>query len=169
MGLTSGTKPGPYEIQAPLGAGGMGEVYRARDTRLDRTVAVKILPAHLSENPEAKQRFEREARTISSLNHPNICVLHDVGTQDGTSYLVMEYVQGESLESRLQKGPLPLKQVLECGVQICDALEKAHRAGIVHRDLKPANIMLTASGAKLLDFGLAKSAAAILGGSATLG
>ncbi len=141
----------------------MGEVYRARDTRLDRTVAVKILPAHLSDSPEAKQRFEREARTISSLNHPNICVLHDVGTQDGTSYLVMEYVQGESLEARLQKGPLPLKQALECGIQICDALEKAHRAGIVHRDLKPGNIMLTASGAKLLDFGLAKPSAGILG------
>jgi serine/threonine protein kinase len=159
MSLASGTKLGPYEIQTALGAGGMGEVYRARDTRLDRTVAVKILPSHLSSNPEAKQRFEREARTISSLNHPHICVLHDVGSQDGTSYLVMEFVDGETLDSRLQKGPLPLKQVLECGVQICDALEKAHRAGIVHRDLKPGNIMLTASGAKLLDFGLAKPVA----------
>jgi len=165
MGLTSGTKLGPYEVVSPLGAGGMGEVYRARDTRLDRTVAIKILPAHLSDNPEAKQRFEREARTISSLNHPHICVLHDVGTHDGVAYLVMEFVQGESLESRLQKGSLPLKQVLEYSVQICDALEKAHRAGIVHRDLKPANIMLTASGAKLLDFGLAKPAAAVLGGA----
>jgi eukaryotic-like serine/threonine-protein kinase len=163
MALASGTKLGPYEIQSPLGAGGMGEVYRARDTRLDRTVAVKILPAHLSSNLEAKQRFEREARTISSLNHPHICVLHDVGNQDGTEYLVMEYVQGESLDSRLQKGPLPVKQALECGIQICDALEKAHRAGIVHRDLKPGNIMLTASGAKLLDFGLAKPAAGFLG------
>jgi serine/threonine protein kinase/Tol biopolymer transport system component len=163
MPLASGTKLGPYEIQSPLGAGGMGEVYRARDTRLDRTVAVKILPAHLSENPEAKQRFEREARTISSLNHPHICVLHDVGSQDGTSYLVMEYLQGESLEAQLRKGPLPLKQALEVGVQICEALEKAHRAGIVHRDLKPGNIMLTASGAKLLDFGLAKPAVATLG------
>ena len=141
----------------------MGEVYRARDTRLDRTVAVKILPSHLSENPEAKQRFEREARAISSLNHPHICVLHDVGSQDGTSYLVMEYLQGESLESQLRKGRLPLKQALEVGVQICEALEKAHRAGIVHRDLKPGNIMLTASGAKLLDFGLAKPAVATLG------
>jgi len=138
----------------------MGEVYRARDTRLDRTVAVKILPSHLSENPEAKQRFEREARAISSLNHPHICVLHDVGSQDGTSFLVMEYLQGESLESHLRKGPLPLKQALEIGVQICEALEKAHRAGIVHRDLKPGNIMVTASGAKLLDFGLAKPAVA---------
>jgi hypothetical protein len=156
MALTSGTKLGPYEILSPLGAGGMGEVYRAKDTRLDRTVAVKILPTHLSDSPEARQRFEREARTISSLNHPHICTLHDVGSQDGTFYLVMEYVQGETLDARLLKGPLPLKQVLECGVQICDALEKAHRAGIVHRDLKPGNIMLTASGAKLLDFGLAK-------------
>src|ERR1700676_3859297 len=163
MALTSGTKLGPYEIQSSLGAGGMGEVYRARDTRLDRTVAVKILPSHLSENPEAKQRFEREARTISSLNHPHICVLHDVGSQDGTTYLVMEYLQGESLDARLQKGPLPLKQALEVGVQICEALEKAHRAGIVHRDLKPGNIMLTSSGAKLLDFGLAKPALAALG------
>jgi len=141
----------------------MGEVYRAKDTRLDRTVAIKILPSHLSDNPEAKQRFEREARAISSLNHPNICVLHDVGAQDGVSYLVMEYVQGETLDTRLQKGSLPSKQALECGIQICDALEKAHRAGIVHRDLKPGNIMLTASGAKLLDFGLAKPTAALLG------
>ena len=156
MALPSGTKLGPYEIQSPLGAGGMGEVYRARDTRLDRTIAIKILPAHLSSNSEAKQRFEREARTISSLNHPHICVLHDVGNQDGTDYLVMEYVQGESLDARLAKGPLPLKQALDCGIQVCDALEKAHRAGIVHRDLKPGNIMLTPSGAKLLDFGLAK-------------
>ena len=161
MALTSGTKLGPYEIQSPLGAGGMGEVYRARDTRLDRTVAVKILPAHLSDNAEARQRFEREAKTISSLNHPNICVLHDIGNEDGIAYLVMEYVQGETLEARLQKGPLPLKQALEVGVQVCDALEKAHRAGIVHRDLKPGNIMLTPGGAKLLDFGLAKPAAGL--------
>src|ERR1700704_5518993 len=166
MPLTAGTKLGPYEVIAPLGAGGMGEVYRAPDTRLDRTVAIKILPAHLSDNPEAKQRFEREARTISSLNHPHICVLHDVGSQSGTDYLVMEYVQGETLEARLLKGPMPLKQALECGMQICDALEKAHRAGIVHRDLKPGNIMLTASGAKLLDFGLAKPAAGLLGAQA---
>jgi len=156
MSLSSGTKLGPYEIQSPLGAGGMGEVYRACDTRLERTVAIKILPAHLAGNPEARSRFEREARTISSLNHPNICALHDIGTQDGMSYLVMEYVEGETLEARLEKGPLPLKQALECGMQICDALEKAQRAGIVHRDLKPGNVMLTPSGAKLLDFGLAK-------------
>jgi serine/threonine protein kinase len=156
MALTSGTKLGPYEIESPLGAGGMGEVYRARDTRLDRTVAIKILPSHLADDAQAKQRFEREAKAISSLNHPHICTLHDVGAQNGISYLVMEHVQGESLDARLKKGPLPWKQALECAVQICDALEKAHRAGIVHRDLKPGNIMLTASGAKLLDFGLAK-------------
>ena len=158
MALTSGTRLGPYEIQSPLGAGGMGEVYRARDTRLDRTVAVKVLASHLSSSPELKQRMEREARAISSLNHPNICTLHDIGSQDGTNYLVMEYVEGETLDERLQRGPLPLKQVVEYGMQICDALEKAHRAGIVHRDLKPGNVMLTASSAKLLDFGLAKPA-----------
>jgi len=158
MPLTSGTKLGPYEIQSPLGAGGMGEVYRAVDTRLDRTVAVKILPDHLAQDIAAKLRFEREARAISSLNHPNICTLHDVGSENGTSYLVMEFVQGETLEARLQKGPLPLKQALETGKQICDALDKAHRAGIIHRDLKPGNIMLTGSGAKLLDFGLSKPA-----------
>jgi len=141
----------------------MGEVYRAKDTRPDRTVAVKILPEHLAQNTEAKQRFEREARSISSLNHPNICALYDVGTQDGTSYLVMEFVQGESLEARLLKGPVPLKQAMEYGIQICDALEKAHRAGIVHRDLKPGNVMLTPTGAKLLDFGLAKPVASMLG------
>jgi eukaryotic-like serine/threonine-protein kinase len=118
------------------------KLYRARDTRLDRTVALKIPPSHLSSNPEAKQRFEREARTISTLNHPHICVLHDVGTQDGISYLVMEYVDGETLDSRLQKGSMHLKQVLECGLQICDALEKAHRAGIVLRDLKPGTSCL---------------------------
>ena len=163
MALTPGTKLGPYEIQSPLGAGGMGEVYRALDTRLDRTVAIKILPAHLADDPEARQRFEREARTISSLNHPNICVLHDIGNSDGISFLVMEHIQGETLDTRLQKGPLPLKLALECGEQICEALEKAHRAGIVHRDLKPGNIMLTSSGAKLLDFGLAKPRVALLG------
>ncbi len=159
MPLSAGTKLGPYEIVAPLGAGGMGEVYRARDTRLDRTVAVKILPSHLSDKPEAKERFEREARAISSLNHPNICHLYDVGEQDGTSYLVMEYLEGETLADRLGKGPLPLPQVLKTGVEICDGLEKAHRSGVVHRDLKPGNIMLTKTGAKLMDFGLAKATA----------
>ena len=160
MSLASGTKLGPYEILAPLGAGGMGEVYRAKDTRLDRTVAVKILPSHLSEDPEAKQRFDREARTISSVNHPNICTLHDVGHQDGIDYLVMEYLEGETLADRLLKGPLPVDQVLRYGIDICDGLEKAHRSGVVHRDLKPGNIMLTKGGAKLMDFGLAKAAVA---------
>jgi eukaryotic-like serine/threonine-protein kinase len=138
----------------------MGEVYRARDTRLERTVAVKILPPHLSENPEARQRFDREARTISSLNHPNICTLHDVGHQDGVDYLVMEYLEGETLADRLRKGPLPIEQVLKYGMEICDGLERAHRSGVVHRDLKPGNIMLTKTGAKLMDFGLAKALAA---------
>jgi serine/threonine protein kinase/Tol biopolymer transport system component len=156
MGLTSGTTLGPYEIQSALGAGGMGEVYKARDTRLDRTVAVKILPSHLSENPEARQRFDREARTISSLSHPNICTLYDIGHQDGTDYLVMEYLEGETLADRLCKGPLPIEQVLKYGIEICEGLEKAHKSGVIHRDLKPSNIMLTKAGAKLLDFGLAK-------------
>src|SRR5258708_182883 len=159
MALAPGTHLGPYEILDPLGAGGMGEVYRARDTRLDRTVAIKILPAQFSSDPVRKQRFEREAKTISSLNHPHICVLHDVGSQDGIAYLVMECVEGETLATRLEKGPLPLEQVLKYGMQIADALDKAHRSGVVHRDLKPGNIMLTSSGAKLLDFGLAKPAA----------
>ena len=158
MPLAPGTHLGPYEITAPLGAGGMGEVYRARDTRLGRDVAIKILPADLSSDPARKQRFEREAKTISSLNHPHICVLHDVGHQDGIDYLVMECVEGETLARRLEKGALPLEQVLKFGAQIGDALDKAHRNGVVHRDLKPGNIMLTPTGAKLLDFGLAKSA-----------
>ena len=155
MPLSSGTKLGPYEIQSALGAGGMGEVYRARDTRLDRTVAIKILSAHLSANSELAARFEREARAISSLNHPHICHLYDIGTQDGTAYLVMEYLEGETLADRLRKGPLPLKQALDFAIQITEALAFAHRAGILHRDLKPGNVMLSPSGAKLLDFGLA--------------
>ncbi len=159
MPLVPGTKLGPYEIASPLGAGGMGEVYRAKDTRLDRTVAIKILPQQLSADPVRKQRFEREAKTISSLNHPNICVLHDIGSQDSVDYLVMECVEGETLAKRLEKGALRLEQVLKYGAQIADALDKAHRAGIVHRDLKPGNIMLTSTGTKLLDFGLAKPAA----------
>jgi eukaryotic-like serine/threonine-protein kinase len=158
VALTSGTKLGPYEIQSPLGAGGMGEVYRARDTRLERTVAVKILPSHLSSSPEAKQRFEREARAISSLNHPNICTLHDVGHQDGIDFLVMEYLEGETLADRLAKGALSHEQVLKYGIEICEGLERAHKSGVVHRDLKPGNVMLTKTGAKLMDFGLAKAA-----------
>jgi eukaryotic-like serine/threonine-protein kinase len=156
MALTSGTKLGPYEIQSPLGSGGMGEVYRARDTRLDRTVAVKILPSHLSDKPDAKQRFDREARSISSLNHPNICTLYDVGQQVGVDFLVMEYLEGETLADRLMKGALPPEQALKYGVEIREGLEKAHRSGVVHRDLKPGNIMLTKTRAKLMDFGLAK-------------
>src|SRR5262249_29468160 len=162
MPLAPGTHLGPYEIMTPLGAGGMGEVYRARDTRLERSVAIKILPEQLSKDPTRKQRFEREAKTISSLNHPHICTLYDVGSQDGIDYLVMECVEGETLAKRLEKGPLPLEQVLKYGAQIADALDKAHRSGVVHRDLKPGNIMLTPTGAKLLDFGLAKQAAPVL-------
>jgi serine/threonine protein kinase len=156
MPLRLGAKLGPYEILAPLGAGGMGEVYRARDARLDRTVAIKVLPDHLAANPDLRQRFEREARAVSSLNHPHICALFDVGQQDGTDYLVMEYLEGETLADRLSRGPMPTDQVLQCGIEIADALDRAHRQGIVHRDLKPGNVMLTKSGAKLLDFGLAK-------------
>jgi serine/threonine protein kinase/Tol biopolymer transport system component len=156
MSLTPGQKLGPYEVVSPLGAGGMGEVYRARDTRLDRIVAIKILPSHLSADPIRKQRFEREAKSISGLNHPNICTLYDIGSQDGIDYLVMECVEGESLAQRLERGALPIDQILKIGPEIADALAKAHRNGIIHRDLKPANVMLTKSGAKLLDFGLAR-------------
>src|SRR5690349_4865445 len=156
MPLTSGTKLGPYEIQAPLGSGGMGEVYRALDPRLDRTVAIKVLASHLSSSPELKQRMEREARAISSLNDPHICQLYDIGSQDGTDYLVMEFLEGETLAERLRKGALPLNEVLRIGIAVAEALAVAHRHGIVHRDLKPGNIMLTQNGAKLMDFGLAK-------------
>ena len=163
MALAAGTKLGPYEIQSPLGAGGMGEVYRARDTRLGRDVAVKVLPQHLSSDPDLKARFEREARASSALSDPHICHLYDIGSQDGTDFLVMELLEGESLADRLQKGPLPLKQALQCGIEIAEALDKAHKNGIVHRDLKPGNVMLTKSGAKLLDFGLAKPTMAVVG------
>jgi eukaryotic-like serine/threonine-protein kinase len=165
MPIAPGTRLGPYEIVSPLGVGGMGEVYRARDTRLDRTVAIKILPREFSADPVLKQRFEREAKAISSLNHPNICTLHDVGSQDGVDFLVMECVEGETLASRLEKGPLSLEQVLKLGAQIADALDKAHRTGIVHRDLKPGNVMITSTGAKLLDFGLAKPSAPLISGA----
>jgi eukaryotic-like serine/threonine-protein kinase len=157
--LAAGTKLGPYEVVSPLGAGGMGEVYKARDIRLGREVAVKVLPERLSLSPEARQRFEREARTISQLSHPHICALYDVGHQDGVEYLVMELLEGETLAERLSKGPLPLEQALRYGTEIADALEKAHRQGIVHRDLKPGNVMLTRAGVKLLDFGLARAIA----------
>jgi eukaryotic-like serine/threonine-protein kinase len=158
MSLEAGTKLGPYEISAPVGAGGMGEVYRAKDTRLGRDVAVKVLPAHLSASAELRQRLEREAKTISQLSHPHICMLHDVGHQDGTDYLVMEFLEGETLADRLAKGALPMEQALKIGIETAGALDAAHRSGIVHRDLKPGNIMLTKSGVKLLDFGLAKLA-----------
>ncbi len=158
MSLSPGTKLGPYEIQALLGAGGMGEVYRANDKRLDRMVAIKVLPSHLSSDRDRIQRFEREARTISSLNHPHICALYDVGTQSSVTFLVMEFLQGETLADRLQRGALPIREALKIGKEIADALSKAHCLGIVHRDLKPGNIMLTKSGAKLMDFGLAKPA-----------
>jgi Tol biopolymer transport system component len=166
--LAPGAKLGPYEIISPLGAGGMGEVYRGRDTRLERTVAIKILPTHLSANTEAKDRFDREARSISALSHPNICHLYDVGVQDGTSYLVMEYLEGETLSDRLRRGPLPLEQFLKIGIEICEGLEKAHRSGVIHRDLKPGNIMLTKTGAKLMDFGLAKAVPASAVASSSL-
>jgi Tol biopolymer transport system component/tRNA A-37 threonylcarbamoyl transferase component Bud32 len=158
MAILPGRRLGPYEILSPIGAGGMGEVYRARDTRLDRTVAIKVLPSHLADRSELRERFEREAKTIASLNHPHICTLYDTGHQDETDFLVMEYLEGETLAQRLKKGPLPLDQVLRYAVEIADGLDKAHRKGITHRDLKPGNIMLTKSGTKLLDFGLAKLA-----------
>ncbi len=157
MTLPAGARLGPYEILSPLGAGGMGEVYKARDTRLERTVAVKVLPQRLSSSPEVRQRFEREAKTISQLSHAHICALYDVGREGDVEYLVMEYLEGETLLDRLAKGPLSPEQTLRYGGEIADALDKAHRQGIVHRDLKPGNVMLTKSGVKLLDFGLAKA------------
>jgi hypothetical protein len=160
VALPEGTRLGPYEIAAPLGAGGMGEVYRARDTRLDRTVALKVLSPALAASPELEARFEREARAIAALQHPHICVLHDLGREGTTAYLVMEYLEGETLSARLRRGPLALGEIVRLGAQIAEALDAAHRAGIVHRDLKPGNVMLTREGAqtaaKLLDFGLAK-------------
>ena len=148
MPLQPGTTLGPYEILSPIGAGGMGEVYKATDTRLDRTVAIKVLPEHVAADPDLKQRFEREAKTISSLNHPHICTLHDVGEHEGTAFLVMEHLEGDTLAQRLEKGALPLDQALKIAIEIADALDKAHRQGITHRDLKPGNIMLTKAGAK---------------------
>ena len=157
MNLTPGVRLGPYEIIAAIGAGGMGEVYRARDTRLDRTVAIKVLPAALAQSAQLRLRFEREAKAISALAHPHICTLHDVGSHDGIEYLVMEHLEGESLADRLARGPLPVDEAIRYAIQIADALDKAHRRGIIHRDLKPGNIMITRTGAKLLDFGLARS------------
>src|SRR3954469_8003696 len=158
--LTAGSSLGPYQIAAAIGAGGMGEVYRATDTRLGRVVAIKVLGAEMSGRAESRERFEREARTISNLNHPHICTLYDVGRQDGIDYIVMEYLEGVTLAAALERGPLALDAALQIGIQVGDALDKAHRQGVVHRDLKPANVMLTRNGAKLLDFGLAKLRAA---------
>src|SRR5262250_2859906 len=157
MSFASGFRLGPYEVQAPIGAGGMGQVYKARDTRLDRAVAIKILPKSLASDPQFRERFDREARAISQLTHPHICTLYDIGESVGTAFLVMEYLEGETLEQRLKKGALPLDEALKIAIQIADALSVAHQHGIVHRDLKPGNVMLTKTGAKLLDFGLAKT------------
>ena len=156
MGLAVGTRLGPYEIVSPLGSGGMGEVYCARDTRLERNVAVKVLPATIGTDPSLRQRLEREAKAVSKLSHPHICTLHDIGRQSGMDFLVMELLDGETLEQRLKKGPLPPEQTIRYAAQIADALAKAHKQGITHRDLKPSNVMLTKAGAKLMDFGLAK-------------
>jgi eukaryotic-like serine/threonine-protein kinase len=160
-----GIRLGPYEIIAVLGAGGMGEVYKARDTRLDRIVAIKILPEALASDPQFRQRFDREARTISQLEHPHICALYDVGQQGATAFLVMQYLEGETLADRLRKGVVPIDQALQYAIEIADALDRAHRAGIVHRDLKPGNIMITKGGARLLDFGLAKTNSATVAGA----
>ena len=157
MALSAGGKLGSYEILSPIGAGGMGEVYKARDTRLHRTVAIKVLPEHIAKREDLRARFERETRAVASLNHPNICVLHDIGNQDGAGYMVMEYLEGETLAARIEKGALPLDQALKLATQVADALDRAHRAGATHRDVKPQNIMPTRDGVKVLDFGLAKS------------
>ena len=157
MALRAGTRLGPYEIVAPIGAGGMGEVYRARDTRLDRTVAIKVLASKVVDDPDRRQRFEREARTIASLNHPNICTLFDIGDHEGQPFIVMEVITGETLQRRLVKRPFRINEILELGIQLADALDAAHTKGITHRDIKPANIFVTDRGqAKILDFGLAK-------------
>jgi len=155
MALSPGEKLGPYEIVSPIGAGGMGEVYKARDTRLDRTVAIKVLPEHIAKREDLRARFEREARAVASLNHPHICTLHDIGP----GYMVMELIEGETLAARIEKGPISLDQALKLAEQIADALDRAHRAGVTHRDVKPQNIMLTRDGVKVLDFGLAKGGA----------
>src|SRR5262245_58453977 len=157
MLFQAGSRFGPYEVIAPLGSGGMGEVDKARDTRLDRFVALKVLPPELGADPQFRERFEREARAVAALNHPHICTIHDVGRQDSTDFLVLEFLEGETLADWLSKGALSLEAALQYAVQIADALDRAHRAGIVHRDLKPGNVMVTKAGAKLLDFGLAKS------------
>src|SRR5262245_47428527 len=156
MLFSEGTRLGPYEITAAIGAGGMGEVYKAHDTRLNRTVAIKVLTSTLVGDAHARQRFAREARAIAALSHPHICPLFDVGHDEGADYLVMEYLEGESLAARLARSRVPVEQAMRYAMEVAAALSAAHAAGIVHRDLKPGNIILTRSGAKLLDFGLAK-------------
>src|SRR5215831_12786213 len=173
MILAAGARLGPYEILSPLGAGGMGEVYKARDTRLDRIVAIKVLPEALAADQNFRDRFEREARTISQLDHPNICALYDVGVHGNSSYLVLQFLDGETLARRLERGPLKPDEALRVAIQIADALDRAHRAGVIHRDLKPGNVMLSggspgAANARLLDFGLAKASTAAVGGVATM-
>ncbi len=160
MTFSSGKRLGPYEIVAPIGAGGMGEVYKAKDTRLDRTVAIKVLPEDVAQDRERRERLEREARAVSKLSHPHICALHDIGREGGVDFLVLEYLEGETLSDRLQKGPLPIEVALRFAIEIADALACAHGSGITHRDLKPPNIMLTTNGVKLFDFGLAKESVA---------
>src|ERR1700751_2925685 len=167
MALSAGARLGSYEITGTLGAGGMGEVYRALDTRLDRIMAIKTLPSHLAHDSEFRRRFEREARTLSSISHPNICTLYDIGEHAGVSFLVMEYLEGETLATRLRQGPLPIRELLAIGVETANALGQAHHKGVVHRDLKPANIMLTRNGAKLLDFGLARDISTAVAVAAT--
>ena len=166
--LAPGFQLGPYRIEGLLGAGGMGQVYRATDTRLNRSVAVKVLPKALATDPQFRARFDREAQAIAALSHPHICTLHDISHQDGVDFLVMEYLEGETLAARLLRGPMPLDEGMRCATEIADALAAAHRLGIVHRDLKPSNIILTRSGAKLLDFGLAKPVAPPLLGGGSL-
>jgi len=161
MPLAAGTRLGPYEIVGAIGAGGMGEVYKASDTRLGRTVAIKMLWPRLASDPDQRARFEREARAVSSLNHPHICTLYDVGDRGDTQFLVLEYLEGETLAARIARAPLPVDLALRYATEICDALDRAHRQGLTHRDLKPANVMLTSGGTKLLDFGLAKPTAAV--------
>ena len=169
--LPSGTRLGPYEVLGLIGEGGMGQVYRAADTRLDRAVAIKVMPAALAEDPIRRERFEREARSVSRLEHPNICPLYDVGelpaAAGGGLFLVMQFLEGETLAGRLSRGALSIKETLDVGIQIAEALAAAHRAGIVHRDLKPGNVMLTRAGARLLDFGLARTVSTTAGGDAT--
>jgi serine/threonine protein kinase len=166
--LKPGTQLGPYRIADLIGAGGMGQVYRATDTRLNRTVAIKVLPQVFATDPQFRSRFDREAHVIASLNHPHICTLHDVGRYEGVDFLVMEYLDGDTLAARLRRGPLPFNQAMTFAIEIADALTAAHRVGIVHRDLKPGNIILTRTGAKLLDFGLAKPASGIAGEASSL-